>query len=98
MANPVPEIMPKDALEAGAKIVASGRSDFPNQINNALAFPGVFLAVTKGRLTTITQEMKDAASNTLAELIKSPTTDNIIPDIFFPGLAEKISDAILKVK
>ena len=98
MANPVPEILPKDAQEAGAKIVASGRSDFPNQINNALVFPGVFLAVTKGILTTITQGMKDAASNTLADLIKNPTTNNIIPDIFFPGLAEKISDAILKVK
>jgi len=98
MANPVPEILPKDAQEAGAKIVASGRSDFLNQINNALVFPGVFLAVTKGILTTITQGMKDAASNTLADLIKNPTTNNIIPDIFFPGLAEKISDAILKVK
>ena len=98
MANPVPEIMPKDAKEAGAKIVASGRSDFPNQINNALAFPGIFLAVTKGKLTTVTQEMKDAASNTLANLIKNPTPTNIIPDIFYPRLAQRLADAILKVK
>jgi malate dehydrogenase (oxaloacetate-decarboxylating) len=98
MANPVPEIMPKDAKEAGAKIVASGRSDFPNQINNALAFPGIFLAVTKGRLTTVTQEMKDVASNTLADLIKNPTPTNIIPDIFYPKLTEQIANAILKVK
>lgn len=98
MANPVPEIMPKEAKEAGAKIVASGRSDFPNQINNALAFPGIFLAVTKGRLTTITQEMKDVASNTLAGLVKNPTTTNIIPDIFYPHLSERLANAILKAK
>ena len=98
MANPVPEIMPEDALKAGAKIVASGRSDFPNQINNALAYPGIFLAVTRGKLTAITQEMQDIASTTLANLITKPTETNIIPDIFFPHLAEKLSDAILKVK
>ena len=98
MANPVPEIMPESAREAGAAIVASGRSDFPNQINNALAFPGIFLAVTKGKLTTVTQEMKDAASNTLANLIKNPTPTNIIPDIFYPRLAQRLADAILKVK
>lgn len=98
MANPIPEIMPEDAKKAGAAIVASGRSDFPNQINNALAFPGVFLAVTKGRLTTITQEMKDAASNTLANLVKEPTPTNIIPDIFYPKLADHLANAILKVK
>ena len=98
MANPVPEIMPEDAKAAGAKIVASGRSDYPNQINNALAFPGVFLAVTKGKLTHITQEMKDEASNTLAGLVKNPKPDNIIPDIFFPKLAEKLANAMLKTR
>lgn len=98
MANPIPEIMPKDAKEAGAAVVASGRSDLPNQINNALAYPGVFLAVTKGKLTVVTQEMKDAASNKLASLIKDPTENNIIPNIFYPKLAEHISNAILKVK
>lgn len=97
MANPVPEIMPEDAKKAGAAIVASGRSDFPNQINNALAFPGVFLAVSKGRLTTISQEAKDAASTKLANLIKNPTKDNIIPNIFYPKLAEHVANAILKV-
>ena len=98
MANPIPEIMPQDAKEAGATIVASGRSDFQNQINNALVFPGIFLAVTKGRLTTITQEMKDIASDTLADLIKNPTPTNIIPDIFYPHLAEHLASAMLKVK
>ena len=95
MANPIPEIMPDKALKAGATIVASGRSDFPNQINNALAFPGIFLAVVKGRLTAITQEMKDAASTTLADLVKKPSANNIIPDIFYPKLAEHIAQAIL---
>lgn len=98
MANPIPEIMPQDAKEAGAAVVASGRSDFPNQINNALAFPGIFLAVIKGRLTKITQEMKDEASNKLAKLVKNPTPTSIIPDIFYPHLAEHLADAMLKVK
>jgi len=98
MANPIPEIMPSEALKAGAAIVASGRSDFPNQINNALAFPGIFLAVIKGRLTKVTQEMKDAASNTLADLVNNPTPTNIIPDIFYPKLAQHLARAILQVK
>lgn len=98
MANPIPEIMPEEAKKAGAKIVASGRSDFPNQINNALAFPGIFLAVTRGRLTKITQEMKDEASNKLASLVKNPTPENIIPDIFYPNLAQHLAEAILKFK
>jgi malate dehydrogenase (oxaloacetate-decarboxylating) len=97
MANPIPEIVPDDAKKAGAAIVASGRSDFPNQINNALAFPGVFRAVVKGRLKVISQEMKDAASTKLAGLVKNPTENNIIPDIFYPGLAEHVANAILKV-
>lgn len=98
MANPIPEIMPQDAKDAGAMVVASGRSDFPNQINNALAFPAVFLAVTKGRLTKINQEMKDEASNTLANLVKKPTAENIIPDIFLPNLAKTLAEAMLKVR
>ena len=98
MANPIPEIMPNEALKAGAAIVASGRSDFPNQINNALVFPGIFLAVTKGRLTKVTQKMKDKASKTLADLIKTPTPINIIPDIFYPKLAQRLARSILQVK
>lgn len=98
MANPIPEIMPQDAKDAGATIVASGRSDFPNQINNALVFPGIFLAVTRGQLTIITQEMKDEASNKLASLVNSPTPINIVPDIFYPKLAEHLATAMLKVK
>lgn len=96
MANPLPEIMPDAAHKAGAAIVASGRSDFPNQINNVLAFPGIFRAVIKGRLTTITQEMKDAAADALASFVTEPSATHIIPDAFAKGLAEHVAKAILK--
>lgn len=95
LANPAPEILPDQAKAAGAAVIATGRSDLPNQINNVLAFPGVFRAVIDGRLTSITPDMKTKASQALAELITSPTPDNIIPDVFYPHLAEHISKAIL---
>lgn len=98
MANPVPEIMPEEAFAAGAAIVATGRSDFPNQINNVLAFPGIFRAVIDGRLTKITQKMKNAASIALANYIEKPTRTNIVPSAFAPNLAEHIANAVLKVK
>lgn len=97
LANPVPEIMPEEAQVAGAAIVASGRSDYPNQINNVLAFPGIFKAVIDGRLTKITTEMKLAAAQALAELVDTPSAENIIPKPFEKDLAKKISQAILKV-
>ncbi len=96
MANPVPEIMPEDAKAAGAAVVATGRSDLPNQINNALAFPGIFRAVVKGRLRTITPQMKQAASDAIARMIKKPTAQSIIPGPFTPGLAETVARAVLK--
>lgn len=96
MANPIPEIMPDDAKKAGAAIIATGRSDFPNQINNVLAFPGIFRAVIDGRLATITQEMKIAAADALGNLVKTPSPTNIIPDVFAPKLAEKVAKAVLK--
>lgn len=96
MANPIPEIMPDEALKAGAAVVATGRSDFPNQINNVLVFPGVFRAVIQGRLKTITPEMKLAASDALASLVPGPKKDYIVPDPFTPKLAEVIAQAILK--
>lgn len=98
MANPVPEIMPQDALDAGAAIVATGRSDFPNQINNVLVFPSIFRAVVEGRLTKITQPMKDAAADALADFVKEPSATNIIPDVFTPGLSEYVAKAVLEVK
>lgn len=97
MANPIPEIMPEEAKEAGATIIATGRSDFPNQINNVLAFPGIFRAVIKGRLTQITQEMKTAAAQELANLVENPSPTNIIPDVFKPDLANKVAEAVLRV-
>jgi malate dehydrogenase (oxaloacetate-decarboxylating) len=97
MANPIPEIMPDAARGAGAYIIATGRSDFPNQINNALAFPGVFRAVVKGRLKRITHQMKENAALKLATLIPKPTSEKLLPDIFFPNLAEELSSAILEV-
>jgi malate dehydrogenase (oxaloacetate-decarboxylating) len=95
MANPTPEIMPELAHEAGAAVVASGRSDFPNQINNVLAFPGIFQAVIKGRLKKITPEMKVRAASALAAQVPTPTAEYIIPDVFHPGLAETVAEAVL---
>src|SRR2546425_9367626 len=84
LANPVPEIMPKDALAAGARIVATGRSDFPNQINNSLVFPGLFRGALDVRTTTITFEMEQAAAQALADVIPEGDlrSDYIIPDAF----------------
>ncbi len=98
MANPVPEIMPDEAYKAGAYVVATGRSDFPNQINNVLAFPGVFQAVVKGRLTSVSQSMKEAASQALASLVRKPTRDYIIPDPFYPKLADHLAKSILSAR
>lgn len=95
MANPIPEIMPEEALAAGAAIVASGRSDYPNQINNVLAFPGVFKAVVDGRLATITQSMKRAAAVAIANLVENPTKECIVPDPFTPNLADMVAKAML---
>jgi malate dehydrogenase (oxaloacetate-decarboxylating) len=96
LANPVPEIMPDDALKAGAAVVATGRSDFANQINNVLAFPGIFRAVIKGRLSSISQNHKEAAVQALVHTVKNPSPTNIIPDIFTPHLAEIVAEQILK--
>jgi malate dehydrogenase (oxaloacetate-decarboxylating) len=96
MANPTPEIMPDVAKNAGAFIVATGRSDFPNQINNVLAFPGIFRAVIDGRLKTITNSMKQAVVEALLSLVPNPEPDYLIPDPFYPNLAGILSRAILK--
>lgn len=95
LANPTPEIMPDEARAAGAVVVATGRSDFANQINNVLAFPGIFRAVVQGRLQRVTGRMKLAASDAIADVVKQPGGDNIIPSLFHPGLAEIVADAVL---
>lgn len=95
MANPVPEIMPDDAKKAGAYIIATGRSDFKNQINNVLAFPGVFRGLLDSRAKQVTTEMKIAAAEALASLVKKPTPDKIIPSIFEKNIAQKIASELL---
>jgi malate dehydrogenase (oxaloacetate-decarboxylating) len=96
MANPIPEIMPKEALKGGAKVVATGRSDMPNQINNSLAFPGVFKGALKVRAPKITMKMKESAAHALANLIKSPTANKIIPGPFDKGVVKAVSSAVIK--
>jgi len=98
MANPIPEIMPRDALGAGARVVATGRSDFPNQINNVLAFPGIFKGALKVRATKITEEMKLAASQAIASRIKSNQLreDYIIPNPLNPEVVPKVARAVAK--
>jgi malate dehydrogenase (oxaloacetate-decarboxylating) len=96
MANPTPEIMPDLALKAGAFIVGTGRSDFPNQINNVLAFPGIFRGVLDVRAPQITEAMKVAASEALASLVPDPTAEKIIPGVFDPGVADAVAAAVKK--
>jgi len=95
LANPVPEIMPDVAKEAGVTVMATGRSDFPNQVNNALAFPGIFRGALDNRIRTITDDHKIAAAETIAAFIQNPTPDEIIPSIFAEGLTEKIAAVII---
>lgn len=96
MANPVPEIMPDLAKEAGAKVVGTGRSDFPNQVNNVVAFPGIFRGALEGRATQITEEMKLAAAHAIAGLVPEEelSEDNILPEAFDPRVADAVSQAV----
>ncbi len=96
MANPVPEIMPDLAKEAGAKVVGTGRSDFPNQVNNVVAFPGIFKGALEGRATQITEEMKLATANAIAGLVPDNelNENNILPQAFDPRVAEVVSNAV----
>ena len=96
MANPVPEIMPDLAREAGARVVGTGRSDFPNQVNNVGAFPGIFKGALEGRATQITEEMKLAAAHAIAGLVPDEelSEDNILPEAFDPRVADVVSRAV----
>ena len=96
MANPVPEIMPDLAKAAGARVVGTGRSDFPNQVNNVLIFPGIFRGALEGRATAITEEMKLAAANAIATLVDDSelSDENILPAAFDPRVADAVSKAV----
>ena len=96
MANPVPEIMPDLAKEAGAKVVGTGRSDFPNQVNNVIAFPGIFKGALEGRATQITEEMKLATAKAIAGLVSDEelNENNILPEAFDPRVADVVSKAV----
>ncbi len=96
MANPVPEIMPDVARAAGARVVGTGRSDFPNQVNNVVAFPGIFKGALEGRATQITEEMKLAAAEAIASLVPEDelSEDNIMPEAFNPKVAELVAEAV----
>lgn len=96
MANPVPEIMPDVAKAAGARVVGTGRSDFPNQVNNVVAFPGIFKGALEGRATQITEEMKLAAAEAIAGLVPEEelNEDNIMPEAFNPKVAELVAQAV----
>ena len=96
MANPIPEIMPDIAKAAGARVVGTGRSDFPNQVNNVVAFPGIFKGALEGRAKQITEEMKLAAATAIASLVSDEelSDENIMPQAFDPRVAEIVSNAV----
>ena len=96
MANPIPEIMPDEAKAAGARIVGTGRSDFPNQVNNVVAFPGIFRGALEGRASQITEEMKLAAALAIAGLVSDEelSEDYVMPEAFDPRVADVVADAV----
>ena len=96
MANPEPEILPSLAKAAGAKVVGTGRSDFPNQVNNVLVFPGIFKGALESRASVITEEMKLAAAHAIANLVPEDELSdvNILPHAFDEGVAEAVSQAV----
>lgn len=94
LANPIPEIMPDVAKAAGVAVIATGRSDYPNQVNNATAFPGIFRGALDNKVRDITDDHKLAAAETIAAMVKEPSADEIIPSVFTPGLVEQIARVI----
>ena len=93
LANPTPEVHP-DVARRHAAIIATGRSDFPNQINNVLAFPGVFRGALDAGATEITEAMKLAAARAIADLVEDPVPERIVPSVFQEGVAEAVADAV----
>lgn len=97
MANPIPEIMPDEAEEAGAFIIATGRSDFPNQINNVLAFPGLFRGILDARARNFTRPMYVAAATAIADMVENPGPTEIIPDPFNPEVPKVVAQAVARI-
>ncbi len=96
LANPIPEIQPEDAKRAGAAVIATGRSDYPNQVNNSLVFPGIFRGALDKGVKAITDDMKLAAAKKVAGLVKKPTAAEIIPSVNHPNLVKTVSSAVKK--
>src|SRR5690242_18190497 len=94
LANPDPEILPADAKAAGAAVIATGRSDYPNQVNNAIAFPGIFRGALDNHVRQITDEHKIAAAEIIASLVETPTADEIIPSVFNDKLVPALANVI----
>jgi len=94
MANPTPEIMPEEARKGGAAVIGTGRSDFPNQVNNVLAFPGVFRGALDARATQITSTMKLAAAHALADAVEDLAADRILPDVLDRTIAPRVAKAV----
>ncbi len=94
MANPIPEIMPDEAKKGGARVIATGRSDFPNQINNALVFPGLFRGLLDNGIQKVTMDIKVAVAEAIAGMVENPTAEKIIPSIFEKGLVPTIANAL----
>lgn len=96
MANPVPEIYPDEAKEAGARVVGTGRSDYPNQVNNVLVFPGVFRGALDAKADRITDDMKLSAAYAIAHMVEQPTEDRILPEAFNKDVARNVANAVKK--
>lgn len=95
IANPIPEILPEVAREAGVAVIGTGRSDFPNQVNNALCYPGLFRGMLDHGVPQVTDEIKVRAAHAIANFIKHPTADNIIPTMFEEGLHEAVAKSVV---
>ena len=96
LANPTPEVHP-DVARRHAAVVATGRSDFPNQINNVLAFPGIFRGALDAGATQITEAMKLAAASAIADLVERPSADEIVPSVFQEGVADAVAEAVRRL-
>jgi len=97
MSNPIPEIMPEAAKEAGAMIMATGRSDYPNQINNVLAFPGIFRGLLDAKASSLTMDIYVAAAKAIAASVSDPNPERIIPSVFDEGVTENVAKAVFEL-